>query len=85
MVEFTGKIVAGEVDLTDQSFYLRQVKSLETKSQMSEQQLNQIYQYLSQQNDTCMLTINDQIPVLLQEDDISAFMNDLTQIWNSMI
>lgn len=85
MVEFTGRIVAGEVDAINQSFYLTQVKNLETKSQISRDQLNQIYQYLKQQDDSCMLTINDQIPVLLQEKDINAFMYDLTQIKNSMV
>ncbi|RLL41737.1 hypothetical protein D8M04_16850 [Oceanobacillus piezotolerans] len=83
MSHFTGEIVSGEFDHTNECFYLTQVKNLYTQSNISEKQLTNLYQYLMKQDDNCTLTINDQLPILLQVEEINDLLKDLKAIMNA--
>ncbi|WP_067727767.1 hypothetical protein [Oceanobacillus damuensis] len=84
MQNFSGMIFSGDLDRMQESFYLTQVKNLETASILSEKKLTELNHYLSSQDDTCMITINDQIPILLKEQEVSELVTDLTKIIDAL-
>ncbi|WP_010648902.1 hypothetical protein [Oceanobacillus massiliensis] len=84
MENFSGKIFSGEFDHGKDMFYLTQVKNLQTTSILSEQNLTQLNHYLSKQTDSCMITINDQMPILLKEPEVAELLLDLTRIMNGL-
>ncbi|WP_156289936.1 hypothetical protein [Oceanobacillus salinisoli] len=80
MNQYSGAIFSGEFDQSNDSFYLTEVKSINTGSVLSENQLSHLEEYLIKQHDSCMLTVNDQIPVLLQKHEIDELLGDIRQI-----
>ncbi|WP_085993787.1 hypothetical protein [Oceanobacillus senegalensis] len=84
MNQYTGAIFSGELDKKNETFYLTEVKSLTTGSTLSLNQLEQMYSYLGKQQDSCMLTVNDQIPVLIQENEKNELINDLHHILKNL-
>ncbi|MFS0673787.1 hypothetical protein [Ornithinibacillus sp. 179-J 7C1 HS] len=78
MEQFNGAIFQGEID--QKSFYLTQVKTISTASSLSLDQLVKMVSYLSEQKDSCYITVNDQIPILLQDRDIQSLLADLEDI-----
>ncbi|WP_087973931.1 hypothetical protein [Oceanobacillus rekensis] len=84
MRNFSGNIFSGEVDEFKDSFYLTQVKNLQTASNLSESKLMQLNHYLTNQKDSCMITVNDQIPILLQEQEIAELLVDLAGIMDTL-
>ncbi|RKQ32974.1 hypothetical protein [Oceanobacillus halophilus] len=84
MNQFTGGVFAGEFDQGNDNFYLTEVKSLQTGSVLSKKQLSDLYQYLNNQNDTCMITVNDQMPILIQKDEIDLLLRDIGDIMQSL-
>ncbi|MGJ9459190.1 hypothetical protein [Oceanobacillus sp. CF4.6] len=84
MRNFSGKIFSGELDQLQDSFYLTQVKNLQTASNLSESKLMQLNQYLSNQGESCMITINDQMPILLQEKEVEELLVDLASIMDAL-
>ena len=84
MRNFSGNIFSGEVDEFKDSFYLTQVKNLQTASNLSESKLMQLSHYLSCQKDSCMITVNDQIPILLQEKEVAELLVDIAKIMDAI-
>ncbi|MDL4839338.1 hypothetical protein [Aquibacillus rhizosphaerae] len=80
---FEGNIFSGESDLLQHEFYLTKVKHLNTQSNISKQQLEKLHSYLShysEKNESCTLTINDQIPLLLNSNEVHQLIVDLQKI-----
>jgi hypothetical protein len=78
-----GSIIAGEFDLSLNEFALQQVKHFETQSILNENQLNQIYDYLKRnqhQEDGQIITLYDQMPIRLSQDEINKFIDDLEKV-----
>ncbi|WP_026772345.1 MULTISPECIES: hypothetical protein [Sediminibacillus] len=83
MNNFDGVLFSGEFSDDDELFYLRRVKNLQTQSILSNRQLEQLYHYLSRQNDrqeSCTITVNDQIPVLLTPQEAEQLLTELDEI-----
>lgn len=76
MVEqYNGAIFQGEIG--QNSFYLTQVKTISTASSLSLDQLGKMVTYLGEQKDSCYITVNDQIPILLRGEDMEHLVADL--------
>ncbi|MFD2045632.1 hypothetical protein ACFSTA_18275 [Ornithinibacillus salinisoli] len=84
MNNFAGNIFCGEFDQVNNNFYLNQVKNLHTASTLSESQLINLVNYLNKQVDTCTITVNDQIPILLQQDEIQILLKELDLIMHEL-
>lgn len=80
MNAYTGEILSGEMDRDQASFYLTEVKSMETRSEVSLKQLKLLWDYVVKQEDTFMLTINDQIPILLNNEEVTSLLDDISKI-----
>lgn len=78
MEQFNGAVFQGEMD--QESFYLTQVKQISTASSLSLEQLMKMVAYLGAQEDSCTITVNDQIPLLLSKEDITLLLQDLEAI-----
>ncbi|KKE77539.1 hypothetical protein DTX80_06105 [Bacilli bacterium] len=82
MEQYKGDIFSGEFLEDNENFYLTQVKSMETGSELSLTQLIQLRNYLAKQQDNFMLTVNDQIPIMLKEEEMDLLLDDLSNILN---
>ncbi|MBU8790875.1 MULTISPECIES: hypothetical protein [Bacillaceae] len=82
MEQYNGDIFSGEFLEDNENFYLTQVKSMETGSELSLTQLIQLRNYLAKQQDSFMLTVNDQIPIMLKEEEMDLLLDDLSNILN---
>lgn len=81
VANFNGSIFGG--DLLEDGFYLTRVKHLETASNISAKQMTNLQNYLrnySEQNESCTITVNDQIPVLLSAEEVKELEQELNQI-----
>lgn len=79
----TGNIISGEFDELMNEFSLQKVKHLSTKSTIKESQLKSIYDYLKKhRNDTDgqIITLNDQLPIRLSQEEINLFISDLEKV-----
>ncbi|PLS17989.1 hypothetical protein CVD28_09905 [Bacillus sp. M6-12] len=78
-----GHIISGDFDQANNEFSLQRVKNLSTESVLNQAQINNIYSYLKQnQNDSSgqILTLYDQMPVHLSQDEINQLILDLEQV-----
>lgn len=78
-----GSIIAGEFDSSLNEFVLQQVKHFETESILKENQLNQIFHYLKRnqhQEDGQIITLYDQMPIKLSQEEINLFIDDLEKV-----
>ncbi|HLT55933.1 MAG TPA: hypothetical protein VK057_07510 [Bacillota bacterium] len=80
LMYFSGSIFSGEIDPQLESMYVTQVKSMTTGTNLSAEQVQTLYDYVLQHKDTCMVTINDQIPILLKEQEVDRLAADLENI-----
>ncbi|MEN2766787.1 hypothetical protein [Ornithinibacillus xuwenensis] len=78
MEQFSGAIFNGEIE--PGSFYLTQVKNIPTASSLSIDHINKLTEYLNAQKESCTITVNDQIPMLLNEQDMNHLLQDLKAI-----
>lgn len=81
---FSGIIFSGEFDQDQHMFYLTQVRNLDTASILSEGQLKLLIDYLTQQNESCTVLVNDQLPVLLKQEEVMQLRKELTIIINQL-
>ncbi|MUK88136.1 hypothetical protein GMD78_06980 [Ornithinibacillus sp. L9] len=77
MNNFSGTVFSGEFDQQNRYFYLNRVKNLTTASTLSEHQIHQLVNYLEKQSDSCTITVNDQIPILLGQEEVELLLNEL--------
>lgn len=78
-----GNIISGEFDAENNQFSLQQVKHLTTETTISESQLKSLYQYLKNHLDDTdghIITLYDQLPVRLSQEEIHFFISDLEDI-----
>lgn len=82
-MKLEGSMISGEFDEQKNEFVLQQVKHFSTESILNEKQLNTIYDYLNKhklEGDGQVLTLYDQMPVLLSQKEINDFISDLDKI-----
>ncbi|CDQ42006.1 MULTISPECIES: hypothetical protein [Virgibacillus] len=77
-----GKLISGELDLNTNDFIVKQFKQLATESNLSENQLTKIMRYLdSHPNvDGQVLTLYDQMPIFLNQEEVANVLDDLRYI-----
>ncbi|WP_423410797.1 hypothetical protein AABM38_19245 [Heyndrickxia sp. MSNUG] len=77
-----GTIIAGEFDSSMNEFSLQKVKNLNTESVLKENQLNNIYHYLkkNQHEDGQIITLYDQMPLHLTQNEINELICDLERV-----
>ncbi|MRH42096.1 hypothetical protein GH741_05330 [Aquibacillus halophilus] len=87
LLEYTGHIFSGNFSKDDHSFYLKRVKHLDTQSTLSTKQIAQLRVYLTQKdelNESCTITVNDQIPLLLNKEEVHELLQELETISESI-
>ncbi|MBB6452319.1 hypothetical protein HNQ94_000764 [Salirhabdus euzebyi] len=83
MVEYVGQVVQGELNTVEDEFILTNIKHLITQSVIQHKQLDLLQQYLqskAEQKESCILTVNDQIPVKLNEGEVLLLIKELAEI-----
>ncbi|TYR81473.1 hypothetical protein FZC66_06405 [Priestia megaterium] len=83
MSHMHGNIISGEFDTGMNIFTIQKVKDFFTESILKENQLNNIYNYLKaheDENDGQIITLYDQMPVRLSQDEIKQLLHDLEQV-----
>lgn len=79
----SGNIISGTFDEQLKQFYLQQIKHFTTETTISEHQLENLYSYLKKHandEDGHIITLYDQMPMRLSQEEINLFMQDLEQI-----
>lgn len=78
-----GSIFSGNVDLDSHEFVLTSVKEMNTQTVLNEKQLDAIYHYLDKvvhEDEYHVLTLYDQLPVKLTNDEIMLLLSELDKI-----
>ncbi|MBO8178257.1 MAG: hypothetical protein H0Z31_12465 [Bacillus sp. (in: Bacteria)] len=84
-MKLQGDIISGEFNQLKNEFYLQRVKHFTTNSTLNENQLKTLYDYLNKHKneaDGQILTLYDQMPVRLSQEEINQLMNELDKIKN---
>lgn len=80
---YEGDIFSGEFDKAEKEFVLKRVKNFQTQSILKEGQLDALYDYLtraSHYDQSHVITINDQLPVRLSNDEVKVVLAELDKI-----
>lgn len=85
-MKMNGNIVSGQFDYPNNEFVIKQVKHLDTVSSIEKDQIELLYHYLSKNNNGSgqVLSLNDQILLQLNSDEIRALLNDLETILSKL-
>ena len=79
----TGNIISGEFDEQMNEFSLQKVKHFTTESTLKESQLERLYDYLKKNRNDIegqIITLYDQMPLRLNQEEINLFISDLEKI-----
>ncbi|WP_246943392.1 hypothetical protein [Bacillus pinisoli] len=82
-IHIQGSIISGEFDEKSNEFYIQQVKGFETGSVLTKNQFSKLYHYLKaheNQRDGQIITLYDQMPVLLSQLQIKQLLHDLKKL-----
>lgn len=78
MSVFNGNIFEGEFAHDLDSFYVKSVKSVETGSNLTEGQVEELLNYLEDhQGQSTAITINDQVPMMLEAEEVQCLIGEL--------
>ncbi|CAM3775762.1 hypothetical protein [Mesobacillus zeae] len=83
MVRLDGQIISGIFDDRTKEFEIEKVKDFYTKSIIKKNQVDTLYHYLKLHEDDQegqIITMYDQIPVLLTQGEIKRLLRDLEQV-----
>lgn len=80
MEEFNGKIINGHFNPEEEDFIITQVRHIDTQSTISDHYLKNLKNYLESSKEGCTIAINDQIPILLDMEEISNLVDDIERI-----
>jgi hypothetical protein len=78
-----GNIIAGEFDELMNEFSVQKVKHFTTETSIKEKQLKSLYDYLKKHRDDTdgqIITLYDQMPVRLSQEEINLFISDLEKV-----
>jgi hypothetical protein len=81
-ISHDSQIFSGDIDIQSQDYILKGVKNITTQSVISKQQLQSLHDYLSKKrgSGSVTITINDQVPLMLNNEEIGQLLNQLNQI-----
>ncbi|MBM7663466.1 hypothetical protein JOC85_004342 [Bacillus mesophilus] len=83
LIHIQGSIISGDFDENSNQFYIQQLKGFETGSVLTKEQFTKLYLYLKQhedQPDGQVITLYDQMPVLLTQLQIKQLLKDFEQL-----
>ncbi|PLR80765.1 hypothetical protein CVD25_08290 [Bacillus canaveralius] len=83
MQPISGQIISGEFDHVHNHFSVQKVKNLSTLSVLNEQQISMLYRYLKlheNEEDGQIVTLYDQIPVMLTQFETKLLLRDLERV-----
>jgi hypothetical protein len=78
-----GTVIAGEFDSSMNEFSLQKIKNFNIESVLKENQIKNIYQYLKghqHEDDGQIITLYDQMPVRLSQNEINQLICDLERV-----
>jgi hypothetical protein len=78
-----GRIISGEFDELMNEFSLHTVKHLTIESTINQSQLNNLYNYLKRNRedlDGQIITLNDQMPLRLSQEEVDLLIRDFENI-----
>ena len=79
----TGSIISGQFDELMNEFSLQKVKHFTTESTIKQSQLKSLYDYLKKHRndiDGQIITLYDQLPIRLSQEEINLFISDLEKV-----
>ncbi len=82
-MKVNGVIISGEFDHTLNEFSLQKVKHFYTESTLRQSQVNLLYDYLEkhhQEEGGQFITLYDQLPVKLSQNEMNQLLNDLKKV-----
>ncbi|WP_188206976.1 hypothetical protein [Alkalibacillus aidingensis] len=82
-MDVNGEIISGQFDQPNNEFSLKRVKHLTTESTLNEAQIDSLYQYLERhkyEDGGQVITLYDQIPFQLDQEEIMQLIDDLKQV-----
>lgn len=82
-MEMNGQIIRGEFNRLRDEYTLQMIKQFPTETILTKKQLDTLYEYLNKHKfdrDGQVLTLYDQMPVLLKQSEINQLLTDLDQI-----
>jgi hypothetical protein len=83
METYIGNLLEGEYQKFNNQFFIKQIKNIPTESTLTSKQIETLTRYLGHQisqNESCIITVNDQLPIQLSKQDASSLHHDLTDI-----
>lgn len=83
MTYLQGSLIAGKFDNEQNLFYVQQVKQFPIESNLNEKLTNSLYNYLQinqQDEDGLVLTLYDQMPIMITKNEIEQLMKDLDKV-----
>ncbi len=87
MDQYEGNLLSGEWDAESSHFVLKRVKQIEVQSVLSQGQFERLQQYLANHGveESVMITLHDQIPIIVsseQRGDLDSDLHSISQYWN---
>ncbi|SET33428.1 hypothetical protein SAMN05421676_10474 [Salinibacillus kushneri] len=87
MESYQGQLIKGEFSKLENEFIIQEIKHMETQSILQSYQIQTLYQYLLkqvQEEESCVITVNDQMPMHLNEKDTEMLLQDLDKLIHRM-
>lgn len=87
MQTMNGSVISGEIFPEKDEFYVKKIKNFETESILNLNQINAIYDYLSKAShydNFHIVTINDQLLIKLNNEEIQLMLKDFDQVKNGL-
>lgn len=78
-----GDLISGIFDRNQNVFSIQKVKHFEIQSILDENLTNHLYRYLKlneQEEEGIILTLYDQLPIMITKNEIGQFLNDLERV-----
>lgn len=87
MEKYDGQVLSGEWDDVTSEFILKRVKQIDVQSVLTEKQFTRLRSYLEthQLNESIMITLHDQIPIMIaaeQRNELDSDIAGIAQYWD---
>ena len=79
----TGNLISGKFDEENNAFSIQQIKHFATETTLNEKQLNMLRYYLQKHQEMTegpVITLYDQLPLRLSQEETKLLLSDLDKI-----
>lgn len=83
MPHIEGNLISGQFDKEEKVFSLQKVKNFSIQTNLNETLTNHLYSYLKvneQEESGVILTLYDQVPILITKNEVKQLINDLDRV-----